>query len=68
MESSVAVAAAAVVASADKEDVVDMTEMVVLEAVLTEVALKVGRVDQEVMAVEAAHTAVDSAGAQGDWA
>lgn len=68
VESSVAVPAAVVVASADKEDVVDMTEMVVLEAVVTEVPLKVGRVDQEVMAAEAAHTAADSVGAQGDWA
>lgn len=63
----VGVAAEAVAALADQQEVVDTTEMMVLEVVaqeaaITEVALDVGWVDQEAvdMAAEGEDTAVDS--------
>lgn len=69
----VGVAAMAVVALADQEEVLDMAEMAVLEAVtqegaVTEVALEVGWADHKVgdMEAEPAGTAVVSVDAQGD--
>lgn len=62
-EGSVSAAAVAVVALADREEVVDMVEMVVLKAAAMELALEVCMVDQEVdMAAEAADSAVDDSG------
>lgn len=47
----------------------DLAEMVVSEAAVTEVTLKVGRLDQEEvdMVAEAADMAVDILDARGDW-
>lgn len=58
------------VALADREEVVDMVEMVVLKAAAMELAWEVCMVDQEVdMAAEAADSAVDdSVDATQDWA